>query len=1104
MGIQVALEHRTEYQFDRPVALGPHTVRLRPAPHCRTPILSYSLTVEPAGHFLNWQQDPFGNFGARLVFPEKASQLSIVVDLIADMTVINPFDFFVEEDAEHYPFAYEAGLARDLGPYLVTADPGPQLTEWLAAVPRPEAGDEVRTIDFLIDLNRRLQRDIAYTVRMEPGVQDPDVTLEKRLGSCRDTGWLLVQIARHFGIAARFVSGYLVQLRSDEAPLTGPAGPAEDFTDLHAWAEVFLPGAGWVGLDPTSGLLAGEGHIPLAATPEPSSAAPVSGLVDPSEVTFEFGNVVRRIHEDPRVTYPYTDDQWASIDALGLAIDDRLEGGDVKLTMGGEPTFVSIDDMESPQWTIAADGEDKRRLARQLARRLADRWAPGAVLHHGQGKWYPGEPLPRWAIGVLWRTDGHPLWPHPELLADPGEPGTATDAQAQRLMFAIAGELGFGADRCVAAYEDEVERLLLESRLPSGEPPPLALDPDDPRLAAAASRAALVEQLDAGAGDPVGWALPLFRVPTDGGRWATTTWGLRRGHLFLLGGDSPMGLRLPLGSLGWTPPPLDPEPSAFEPRDDLPVPTEVTITKVVPTATGALEVPLDEAPPTALCVEQRDGHVHVFLPPLVRFDDAAHLLAAIGRAAAKLAQPIVLEGYTPPGDPRAREVMVTPDPGVIEVNLPPASSWTELEQLTTELYEEARACRLGTEKFDLNGTHTGTGGGNHLTIGAAEAADSPLLRRPDLLASLVTYWQHHPSLSYLFSGRFIGPTSQAPRVDEGRPENLYELEIAIAEMDRYEAETGPPPRWLVDRLFRHLLTDITGNTHRAEFCVDKLFSPDSERGRLGLLELRGFEMPPHARMALVQALLVRSLVARFWDEPYRGELVRWGTELHDKFLLPWYAIADITEVVDDLQRAGIGFEQSWLAPFIEFRYPRIGATTVAGTQIELRTAIEPWHVLGEEVSAGGTSRYVDSSVERIQVLVENHTESRHLVTCNGVPVPLQPTGTPGTAVAGVRFRAWAPPSALHPTIGVHSPLVFDLVDRWSGRSLGGCTYHITHPGGLAYEHFPVNANEAEARRVAWFEAQGHTPGPVDVAALDAASRGVRHEYPRTLDLRRHP
>jgi uncharacterized protein (DUF2126 family) len=472
---------------------------------------------------------------------------------------------------------------------------------------------------------------------------------------------------------------------------------------------------------------------------------------------------------------------------------------------------------------------------------------------------------------------------------------------------------------------------------------------------------------------------------------------------------------------------------------------------------------------------------------------------------------VVLEGYPLPGDPRLRTLSVTPDPGVIEVNVQPTASWPDLVDLTETLYEDARQTRLTSEKFDLDGTHTGTGGGNHFTLGGPTPKDSPLLRRPDLLRSLVTYWQHHPCLSYVFAGRFIGPTSQAPRVDEGRHETLYELEIAFAEIERAASEGTDSPAWVTDRALRHLLTDLTGNTHRSEFCIDKLYAPGSERGRLGVLELRGFEMPPHPRMALVQALLVRALVARFWQQPYAAPLTRWGSRLHDRFLMPAYAMADLHDVVAEvnawLRASGtpLRFDPAWFAPFLEFRFPRLGEATVGGVHLELRQAIEPWHVLGEEVSLSGTSRYVDSSVERVQVRATGMVEGRHILSCNGIPIPMTTQGAPGSMVAGVRYRAWAPWSALHPTIGVHSPLVFDLIDRWNGRSVGGFTYHVVHPGGRSYDTYPINAVEAESRRASRFHVGGHTPGPIDVAdwtRLDEPTTDPRSDYPTTLDLRR--
>jgi uncharacterized protein (DUF2126 family)/transglutaminase-like putative cysteine protease len=1117
---RVAIEHRTVYRFDRPTELGPHVVRLRPAPHCRTPISGYSLRIEPAEHFINWQQDVYGNHAARLVFPTPATELSIVVDLVAEMTAINPFDFFVDDTAKHWPFDYDPGTTDDLAPYLRRIDEpgaepgtgaGPQLRRWLDRFD-PDAAKGMAIVDFLVEINRRVAQDVAYSVRLEPGVQSPDRTLEVGVGSCRDSAWLLVSILRELGLAARFVSGYLVQLVPDRDPGT----LTEDFTDLHAWAEVYVPGAGWIGLDPTSGLLAGEGHIPLVGSPRPEFAAPITGTTGPTTATMEFANIVRRIHEDARVTRPYTDEHLARIDALGAEVDRRLEAGDVRLTMGGEPTFVAADDKESAQWRTDADGPEKRAKANALAWHLKDHYAPGGAVMYSQGKWYPGEPLPRWEIRLLWRADGLPLWPDEHLLDEPWgpprvEPRSDTAVTlANDLTRELARRLGITESGLVPLYEDPLEQLAAEARLPVGPPPPTP--EKDIWPADAERRDAIVAELDAERGLPVAWAIPLGRA-ADGSGWITGTWRTRRGEIYLTPGTSPAGLRLPLASLGWTPPPVLMDPSRFAPARPLPLPGSLPDWS----DPAPLHAQVDGVPRTALCVEERNGHLHVFLPPLPTVDDAVVLLDIVAGAAAAVGTPVVLEGYPPAGDDRMRTLTVTPDPGVVEVNVQPSRNWTELSELTRTLAEKAGEVGLATETFGIDGTHTGTGGGGHLTLGGPTPADSPLLRRPDLLVSMLTYWQHHPGLSYLFSGRFIGPTSQAPRVDEGRAENLYELEIAFAELARLAAETPEGPRpWQVDRALRHLLTDVAGNTHRSEFCIDKLFSPDSDRGRLGLLELRGFEMAPHPEMSLVTALLVRALVARFWDDPYTGRLIRWGTRLHDAFLLPEFALADVGDVLDDLAAHGMDFSPAWLDPFVEFRFPKLGSVTVSGVDLELRAAVEPWHVLGEEATAGGTARYVDSSVERLQVKVTGAVPGRHVVTVNGVPLPL--SSTRGEAlVAGVRYKAWAPPSSLHASIGVHSPLVFDVVDLWNKRSLGGCTYHVSHPGGRAWDLFPVNSLEAETRRAARFSAEGHTPGPVDpdvwqasamhpstATSRIAAAAAQVGEYPRTLDLRRVP
>ncbi len=1114
MTIRVALHHKTRYIFDREVTLSPHEVRLRPAAHARTPIESYSLKVKPETHFLNWQQDPYGNWLARLVFPEKSNELCIEVDLVADMTVINPFDFFMEPYAEQFPFSYTNDNKRELTAYLEVDPPGALLNAWIADAKQRFLGKPINTIDFLVALNAKLQHDISYLIRMEPGVQTPEVTLESAQGSCRDTGWLLVQILRHFGVAARFASGYLIQLAADQKALDGPSGTDRDFTDLHAWCEAYLPGAGWIGLDPTSGLLAGEGHIPLACTAIPSSAAPVSGFTDQCNSTLDFSMTVTRIHEDPRVTKPFNDDQWANVLALGDQVDRELVAGDVRLTMGGEPTFVSIDDMEGPEWNVTAHSPKKLELATTLFQRMQEKFAPGGLLHFGQGKWYPGEPLPRWALSCYWRPDGEPLWNNIALVATV-ETKLPKDI-AKTFTLKLAENLALHPDYVIPAYESIWRTIRDESQLP------INIDPASPDVKDKLTRTAITDQLfkqlQGAIGEATGYVLPIKALarkkPAAASEWASSLWPLATKHLYLVEGDSPLGFRLPLSSL----PVVAPEDAEVIIPVDPFEKTEALANKAAANAADSTKKapakPADKTPKigesakdlvrTALCVEVRNGILHVFFPPLALLEDYLALVTALEKTAAETNTPVRIEGYTPPSDARVKKFAVTPDPGVIEFNIQPSTSWRELVTNTKTLYEEARLSRLGTEKFMLDGKHTGTGGGNHVTVGGVTPADSPMLRRPDLLRSLITYWQNHPALSYLFSGTFIGPTSQSPRVDEARSDTLYELEIAFEQMDA-ELVAGEESEfpWLVDRILRNCLVDLTGNTHRTEFSIDKLYSPDGPTGRLGLLEFRAFEMPPHAEMSLTQTLLLRALIARFWKTPYGGKggakLIRWGTELHDRFMLPYFVVQDIQAVIDDLNAAGYAFKLEWFAPFIEFRFPRFGTVAYQGVEMELRQAIEPWHVLGEEMAGTSTARYVDSSLERMQVKVSGMLQQRHVVACNGRVVPLTPTGTPGEFVAGVRYRAWAPSSALHPSIGVHAPLVFDVIDTWSGRSVGGCTYHVSHPGGRNYATFPVNANEAEARRVARFQKIGHTPGKLDVKL-----EGRNPAFPFTLDLRRAP
>ncbi|RRA47424.1 transglutaminase family protein [Acidipila sp. EB88] len=1084
MGTQVALHHRTQYRYDKAVSLGPQVVQLRPTPHCRTPILNYSLTVHPSGHILRWQLDPHANYLARLIFPEKTTEFCVDVDLVADLTPVNPFDFFLEPGYENFPFRYSAELARDLEPFSRVTTTSPEVSAFLRLLPSTPQS----TVSFLVDLNQRVRQAVRYTVRLEHGVQSAEETLSLGSGSCRDSSWLLVQLCRQLGFAARFVSGYLIQLAS-----TG--GPLQDSADLHAWAEVFLPGAGWIGMDPTSGLFTAEGHIPLVCTPTAAQAAPIGGTVEPAGTTFDFVMSVRRLEEAPgtvveteepqtvpetaqesrTLAQPFSDPEWSAIREVAHAVDRRLVEQDVRLTMGGEPTFVGIDEPESPQWHVEALGAIKRTRGLELIRRLRARTAPGGLLHFGQGKWYPGEALPRWAFHCVSRLDGTPVWENPAWFAREDEEHGFGPKEALEFLDALCHRLGVTPDNVLAGYNT------------------------------------LGDDMDDDASEPAGYVLPLRRRQADGNLfWSSQLWFDRPDRLLLSGGTSPIGYRIPVAAMPWVAPDElqhehDAEP--FSDRIKLPArplrqPQLFTTDPVpdpLPPLSDTAETATELIRPS-LCVEARDGRLHVFLPYVSVAADYLDLVAAIEDTCQYLGRAIWIEGYTAPNDPRLRAFSLTPDPGVLEVNLPPTSDWDELETLNALLFEEALATRLLAAKFAYDGTHLATGGGCHIALGGATVLDSPILRRPDLLRSMVGFWQNHPALSYLFSGMYVGPTSQYPRVDEARPDALYELEVSFSQL----AESIGKPE-ILDGLFRNLLVDVTGNTHRAEFCIDKLYPPVGAGLRLGLLELRAFEMAPHFRMGLVEMLLVRALVCIFWKEPFDGRLLRWGTALHDRFMLPHFVERDLLEVLEHVRLAGIPVQDDWFEPHLEFRFPKIGSIqTVNGNDrvvLELRQALEPWNVLAEETTAGGTGRSVDSSLERMQVKLSGFADPSHyVVACNGRYVPMTPTDVPGEAIAGIRYRARKLSAALHPTIPVHTPLTFELIDTRTHQRMGRCTYYAGPPDGRMHADRPADADEARARRLERFVIDAPSFKPLrDPVRIPPVEKNP--SFPMTLDLR---
>lgn len=1065
--MRLLIQHRSRYVYPRPAALGPHLVRLRPASHGRARVETYGLTVEPPAD-VRWQQDPNGNHVARVVFPprQRVEALELLVEVALDLRPVNPFDFLLEEAAEAVPVTYPPALRDELGPFLAQKTPaleeGPRFVAFDAELPRSGP-----TLELLTGLNRAVNRRLQYVVRSEAGVWTPEKSLEEGRASCRDSAMVLVALLRSRGLAARFVSGYLIQLKDEGMLPDQPRGVSRDVVDLHAWAEAYLPGAGWIGLDATSGLLCGEGHIPLACAANPPMAAPLEGTSDTFAADVSFELTVQRLGHEARPTSPFSDSVHRALLAGVDEADGLLERAGLALTTGGEPTFNSREHPEAPEWNGAALGATKWSQSLRLGGELRARLMPGAALIVGQGKHYPGETLPRWSLHLVGRCDGVPLW-----TGDIGPlPRRASAADAKRFGEALAARLGV-PQGLLPAFEDPWHFIEAEASLPL-DADPLQVDLNDTE-----ERRRLARVLGQGLGEPAGYVLPLARIS---GAWLTDSWRFRRRHLFLLTGDAELGLRLPLASLppGYVP---EPDEEAVEPADPRRAKKSVAPVR-------SLRV--------ALCTEVRDGALYVFLPPLASAADFIALLREVDAVRAETGLHVQLEGYLPPKSKLLQRFGVTPDPGVVEVNLPPSASGRAHAALLETTFEAALHAGLHTERYLLNGRIAGSGGGHHLTLGGPTPLESPLLVRPALLASLVTFCQHHPSLSYLFTGLFVGPTSQAPRVDEARHDALYELEIALGHA--FLTAEAPLPPWQVDGLFRNLLVDVSGNTHRAEVCIDKLFDWRTPHGRQGLVELRAFEMPPHPKLAVAQAVLVRALTAALAQAPYQRPLVRWGTELHDRFLLPYFLWRDFEEVLAFLVARGVSLPPEAYRPFLELRCPVAGRLDVGGTLLEVRDALEPWHVLGEEPTATGTTRYVDSSVERVEVRVEGLVPERHQVLVNGIELALRPTGTVGEGVAGVRFRAWAPPHSLHPHLGVHHPVRFDLIDTWGQRSLGACGYHVWHAEGRAFDAPPLTAFEAEARRTQRFTHESPLPWPVS-----PRSAPLSREAHWTFDLRRVP
>lgn len=1098
MSTRVAITHTIEQCFDRPVRLSTHWLRVRPAPQARARISAYSLTLHAEPHFLNWVRDPFENHLARVDFPEPLGSLKIELEFIAELEPSNPLDFLLEPDAASHPFSYPDQLRKELLPCLKINQPGRELRQWLSTLTRKP----MSTVERLDLVNRRIQSAHAVTPSVSLGPRDAEVVLSQRRGSCWDLAWLLTVTLRHLGLAARLACGHRIILAQ------GPGG--RDSVSLHGWSEAYLPGAGWIGLDPVAGLFTTEAYVPFACAPDPLRVRPIVGYREAcEEQQVEQLRIVRleaRQSADP-VTH------LADVQAVGRFVERDLAEQGVRTAVGIGLSLVLSSETDEPEWNVAALGPTKRSKGESLLSRLRRRLAPGGVIQQGQGKWYAGDPLPRWQLGCYFRFDGRALWQHPERLASPPSGRSAELGDAQRFTGALATALGIDPECVVGAYEDPLPNLLQA---------PVALDlaPSELQLADPARRRELAERLSQARRELVGYVLPLRFDPARE-RWSSGAWVFRRAALYLTPGDSAMGYRLPLGSLlhdeqGEFEAQL--ERSPFEERPSLPVFGSAMRARLAAghlRGTAQNDSAQDRPPRTALCVQPRAGRLYVFLPPVSHLEHYLELVAAVEAVSESMDLSVTLEGYAPPKDHRLGRLVLEPGAGVLRITLPETERWDDRMAMLKAVYEEAAGVGLCAERVMADGRRLPVGGEARLTVAGVQPMDSPFLTRPFILKRLITYVQRHPCLSYFFAGRAIGPSGFAARPDEGRDDALYELCIGL---DRLPSGDRAAP-WQADRVLRHLLTDLSGNLERAEIRVDELYPPGRAGLRLGRIHIGSFETAPNESLAALQSLLVLGLLGRSVRAQECEELVRWGPALHDQFMLPDVLWDDLCAVVEDLNDVGYPFQLSWFEPLMALRFPILGVVQLGEITLELRTAHEPWPLLAEQASAAGMARFIDMANERVQVKLSGLTPLRYVLACNGHRVPLQNTGTHAKYLAGVRYKVTNPPATLHPTIPPVDALVFDLIDTWSGRAIGGCTYLPARPILWGPVGSPVAASAADgapggaasaprpppppppppARQSGAFLPQGSGYGPMPLPPP-----GHNERYPYLLDLTRWP